>query len=266
MAIRWDKELRKEIRREIDKVNKKFARARKMGFTKVPENIGMRKLKAQFGSKYASRRELRRQLAQYQKTSIEDLSNMVKLQKGGSVSEAVRKMTEQRRLRLFRRVRRDINDMMKLKSRASRDILPFANDEISRLKNIESKLAEGSLVSESRIRMINEMYVGTYSSSKKESFENALVSNMNSQLDKLQLSSDPAQDAKMKSTIKNYIGNTKIDQLISMNKNDDDFGEINDRYKKNEAYNAEDDDALVASYKNIYDKIKSGTYDSLYGE
>ena len=136
MAIRWDKEFRKEIRREIDKVNKKFARARRMGYTKVPENIGIKELKKQFGSKYANRRELRRQLAQYQKTSIEDLSSMVQLQKGGSVSEAVRKMTEQRRIRLFRKVRRDINDMMKLKSRASRDILPFANDEISRLKNI----------------------------------------------------------------------------------------------------------------------------------
>ena len=74
-------------------------------------------LKKQFGSKYANRRELRRQLAQYQKTSIEDLSSMVQLQKGGSVSEAVRKMTEQRRIRLFRKVRRDINDMMKAERR-----------------------------------------------------------------------------------------------------------------------------------------------------
>ena len=114
--------------------------------------------------------------------------------------------------------------------------------------------------------MINEMYTREYSSNKKESFENSIKYNMEIQLDKLTLNDDPTKDAKMKSEIRAYINNTSVDQLINMNRNDDDFSEINDRYKKNEAYNAEDDDALVSAYQNIYSKIKTGVYDNVYGE
>ena len=69
MAIRFDKQLNKEIRREVDKINKKFARARQMGYSKVPANLKVSEIKKQFASKYATRTELRRQLAQYNKTN-----------------------------------------------------------------------------------------------------------------------------------------------------------------------------------------------------
>ena len=89
---------------------------------------------------------------------------------------------------------------------------------------------------------------------------------MEEQLKNITLNDDPRVDAEMKAEIKKYINNTNIDQLINMNRNDDEFGEINDRYKKNNSYTDEDNDALVDAYKSIYEKIKTGFYDNLYGE
>lgn len=266
MAIRWDKEFKKEIRRELDKVNKKFARARKMGFTKVPENIGMKELKKQFGSKYANRRELRRVVAQYRKSSIEDLTSTVNFKGGGSMSKAMYNITEQRRRRLKRMNLKSINKLEGMINRAGGDVLPFARDELSRLKNLDIKLSKKADYSESQAYFINQMNANVYSSVKKDSFEYSLRHNMNEQLDNIKLSADPAEDAKMKATIKNYVNNTDVDQLINMNKNDDEFGDINDRYKKNNSYTVEDNDALENAYKSIYEKITSGFYDNLYGE
>lgn len=265
MAVRWDTAFRAEIRKRSSAVNKKFARARKLGYTKVPENIRMADLKEKFGSRYASRRELRRYIRQYERMKMSDLARQIKLQKGSNISAAVFKQAEQRRVRIYRKTLSDVRKAYEMKSRAAKGTLPFINDEISRLENLAEKLSKPAS-SESRIGMINEMYTREYSSNKKESFENSIKYNMEIQLDKLTLSDDPNKDAKMKSEIRAYINNTSVDQLINMNRNDDDFSEINDRYKKNEAYNAEDDDALVSAYQNIYSKIKTGVYDNVYGE
>lgn len=252
MAIRFDKQLNKEIRREVDKINKKFARARQMGYSKVPANLKVSEIKKQFASKYATRTELRRQLAQYNKTNLQDLSKVVELYSGSRVSLQKLKLTEQRRLRLYRKVRRDIREA---EARQLASSLPFNRDEIARLKNVERLLSEGSRVSESRMRMINEMYTREYSSTKKDAFERSLLDTFNDQLDRVKLSDDPAQDQMMKRDFKRKMESIDVDSLIKMNRQEDDFAEILDRYKGKDEYVNEDIEPLQEAYRSIYKNI-----------
>lgn len=255
MAIRYDKKFNAEIRRSVDLVNKKFARARKAGYTKVPKNISIRDLKKEFKSKYATRAEFRRRLNEYQKVNIGDLSKVVELETGSRVSLQSLKMTEKRRLRLLRKVRRDIKESESRMEKAKTKNLPFNRDEIERLKNIESKLAQSARSSESRFRMINEMYSREYSSQKKDSFERSFLDTMEEHLKRVQLDDDPAKDEEMKNAIRNRLGGAKIDTLIKMNREDEDVAEILDRYKGKDEYVEEDLEPIKQAYKNIYEKL-----------
>ena len=252
MAIRFDKELNKEIRRAVDRINKKFVRARKLGYSKVPANLKVSEIKKQFASKYATRAELRRQLAQYNKTNIKDLSKVVELYSGSRVSLQKLKLTEQRRLRLYRKVRRDIREA---EARQYASALPFNRDEIGRLKNVERLLSEGARVSESRMRMINEMYTREYSSTKKDAFERSLLDTFNDQLDRIKLSDDPLEDEMMKRDFKRKMDSIDVDALIKMNRQEDDFAEIMDRYKGKDEYVSEDIEPLQSAYRSIYKNL-----------
>lgn len=252
MAIRFDKELNKEIRRTVDRINKKYARARKMGYSSVPRNITVREIKQQFKSKYATRRELRRQLEAYRKVNLSDLGKVVELETGSRISLQGLKTTEQRRIRLLRKTRREIKE---LQQRYEDVTLPFIQDEYNRLKNIEYKLAESSRKSESRVRMINEMYTREYSASKKDAFENALYEQLYDQLDRVKLDDDPRKDEAMKKAIRAKLEKADVDALIKMNREDEDVADILDRYEKGRGYTDPDLAVLRQSYINIYNKL-----------
>lgn len=246
MAIRFDKKFNKEIRREIDNINKKYTRARKMGFTHVPKNISVRDVKEQFRSRYATRRELRRQLNEYKRVNISDLSKIVELESGARVSLQNLKTTEKRRIRLYRKVNREIKQM---EQRIKGSTLPFSLDELDRLKNIQSKLAQGSRVSESRMRMINEIYTREFSSSKKDAFEDSLLGTLQEQMDFIEL------DERKQKEILEKLKKVDINTLIRMNRNDEDFADVMDRYKGRNDYNEYDKKVLKNTYENIYNRL-----------
>ena len=248
MAIRFDKEFNAEIRREIGKVNKKIVRAQKAGNKYVPQRISIRELKSRYKAKYSTRRELRRELAALNRANIADLSDSVELSRGGRVSLFTAKETERKRVRLLRRVNRDIR---KMEAKEYGDGLIFAKTRLETLRNIQTSLEKGSRDSEYQIRRINTMYAQEFSGEKKDSFENALYNTIKDQMDFNGLT--PEQNEELLAKIKKV----DIETLIKMNRDDEDFSEILDRYKGKDQYNAQDKKAVQDAWADIYKKIDS---------
>lgn len=250
MAIRWDKAFRAEIRREADKVNKKFARARKKGYTNVPQNIKIRDLKREFSSRYATRRELRRQLGYYKRADIRDLSKVVEFESGSRVSLYRLKEAQRKNTRLLRKVNRDIKKELAYIDRAGGD-LPFGEHR-QRLESLYSKqemLREGVRASETNFRSVNEMYAREYSSSKKDSFENALLNTLDDQIEFSNLS------AKQKAELRTKLRSMDVDALIDANKYNDELAEVLDRYKSKDSYNEQDKKVLSKTMEDLYKSI-----------
>lgn len=261
MAIRFDKAFNKEIRREVDRANKKFARARKMGFAKVPQNIKVSEIKKLFGGKYAKRSEVRRYIKQYSQASTKNLSKIVELENGTRVNLQALNIAKQQRQRLVRLYKKQLKESMQRETNAKG--LPFMRDNIEGLTNTINLLSRPVIASESQIRTINEYYTREFSSSKKESFEDALFNTMDDQLDKIKLSSDSNKDAQMKKELREKIHRMDVDTLIKINREEEDFADILDRYKNKDEYVVEDLAPIEKAYKSLYKNIDN--YVNVYG-
>lgn len=264
MAIRWDREFKREIRREVDRANKKFARARKMGFAKVPKNIKSSEVKKIFGGKYATRDEVRRYLKQYSQSSTRNLSKIVELENGTTVNLQRLEIGKQRQQRLLRTFKKELKEAKVREAHTRGKGLPFIRDNIESLENTISVLSKPVRASESQLRTIDEYYTRRYSSAKKESFEEALFNTMDDQLEKITLSNDPIEDAKMKRELREKLRNMDVDTLIKMNREEDDFADILDRYKNKDEYVVEDLAPIEKAYRSLYKNID--TYIKVYGE
>lgn len=242
-GIRWDSEFRKEIRKEIDKVNKKFARARKKGISGVPSNLRISAIREQFASRYATRKEVRRQIAAYRRADIQDLTKIAQLESGEKISLYRLKEARRKSTRLLRKMRRDIRSR---EIRNMGDELPFGDTELDRMYNVESML-KGGIKSLSDYAKINEAYSNEYSSLKKDSFEEAFYDTLDKQIDYSSLTDN------QKLELKSKLRSMDINTLIDANRNDDDLAEVLDRYKSE--YNEQDKslvgDAITKLYNNI---------------
>ena len=257
MAIRWDSEFRREIRREVDRANKKFARARKMGFAKVPKNIKSSEIKKIFGGKYATRAEVRRYLKSYSQASTRNLSKVVELESGTTVNLQRLNIAEQRRQRTLRAYKRELAQAKVREANINKKGLPFMRGNIERLENTIEILSKPARMSEAQMRTAEEYYTRKFSSAKKESFEDALFNTMDDQLERIKLSDYPIEDARMKRELKEKIRGMDVDTLIKINSEEDDFAEIMDRYKHKDEYVVEDLGVLEKAYRSIYRNIDS---------
>ena len=244
MAIRFDKAFNAEIRREVGKVNKKFARARQLGYTHVPRNVSVKELKRQFASKYATRNELRRSLARMGQVNTRDLSKVVELETGTRTSLVSLRVAEQKRLRLLRLKNKRIR---KLEARGYNTKTPFVRSELDSLYNERDILMRGVRSSESQMYRINEMYNREFSGKKKESFEDGLRHTIKEQIKMSNLNEEQQAE------LINKVNHTDVDVLIEINKNEEDFADVMDRYKKKNEYNAFDAKTFQDTYQNIYE-------------
>ena len=251
MAIRWDKKFNAEIRREIDKVNKKFARARKAGMTGIPQNIKIRDIKDQFSSRYATRRELRRELGYMKKANIKDAGKVVELETGQRVSLFTLRDAQRKKTRLLRKIGRDIRREQEYLNRAGGKDLPFDEhrQRLNLLQDTQSMLREGVRASESNLRQVNELYAREYSSLKKESFEDAFFNTLDQQIDFSNL------EDKQKAELKRKLHSMDVEAIIDANRYDDDIADVMDRYKQRDAYNDVDKRAISDTMEKLYNNI-----------
>ena len=251
MAIRFDKKFNAEIRREIDKVNKKFARARKLGYTGIPENLKIRDIKEQFSGRYATRRELRRQIGYYKKADIKNAGKVVELETGQRISLYKLKEAQRKNIRLLRKVGRDIKKEKIYLERAGGQDLPF-NEHRTRLESLESTqamLREGVRASESNLRQVNELYAREYSSLKRESFEDAFYDTLDQHIEFSNLSQD------QKNELKRKIRSMGVDALIDANRYNDYMADVLDRYKNKDDYNDTDKRVIDDNIEKLYEHI-----------
>ena len=251
MAIRWDKKFNAEIRREIDKVNKKFARARKAGMTGVPQNIKIRDIKDQFSSRYATRRELRREIGYIKKANIKDAGKVVELETGERVSLYKLKEGQRKNLRLLRKIGRDIKKEETYLERAGGKDLPFGEHQqrLDSLRSTQEMLRQGVRASESNLRQVNELYSREYSTLKKESFESAFYDTLDKHIDFSNLSD------KQKAALKRKIRSMDVEALIDASRYNDYISDVLDRYKNKDAYNDDDKEVIKDNIKNLYEHI-----------
>lgn len=251
MAIRFDKKFNEEIRREIDKVNKKFARARKAGYTGIPQNIKIREIKDQFASRYATRRELRRELQTYKRANLKDLSKKVELETGQRVTLFSLKEAKRKNTRLLRKINRDIKKELKYLERAGGKDLPFGEhrQKLESLYDTQQMLREGVRKSESNFRSVTELYAREYSSSRKDAFENAFFDTLDEQISYSNLTD------KQKQTLKAKLKTLDVDALIDANKYSDELAEVMDRYKAKDSYTEQDKKVLSKTMEDLYNNI-----------
>lgn len=246
MAIRFDKKFNQEIRREVDNINKKIRYAKKSGRQHLPRPVSVREIKARYSSRYATRAELRRELAAYRKANVADLSKSVELENGVRISLFAYRESERKRIRLLRLAKRNLQAMQAKDYDSS---LVFAKARTSTLENIVSELQKGSRASEYQIQKINKMYSQEFSSEKKDSFENALYDTLAEHMKFNGLS-----DAENRELMRK-LRSMDIDELIKMNREDEDFAEILDRYKKHGTYTDVDQKTIQDAYRNIFEKL-----------
>ena len=243
MAIRFDKSFNAEISRRLGNVNKKFVRAKKAGYARVPQKISIREFKQQFSSKYSTRREMRRALSKLEKANVKDLSQVVELSNGGRISQFTAKMIESERIRVYRYLNRE---KRKAQAQISATATPF---ERKSLEDINSKIqlvTKAGDMTESRLQSIHEMHTRIFSAKKKESFENGIAEAMKEQIKMSDLSPRERQELIQK------IENTDIDTLIKINRNRKEFASILDYYKGRDEYTNVDREMFKMSYRDIY--------------
>ena len=247
MAIRFDKTFNAEISRRLSNVNKKFARASKAGYARVPQKISIREFKAQFSSKYSTRREMRRALTKLEKANVRNLSQTVDLSNGGRITQFTANLANQERIRTLRFVNKEIK---RAEAIVGQHATPFERKALEDLYS-QREMLQRKDITETMIGAIHKLHSNIFSAKKKEAFEHGIAESMKEQIKMTDLSAHEKEELMAK------IESADVNTLIKINRKRKEFATILDRYKPKDEYNSYDEEIISKAYRDIYENIDS---------
>lgn len=244
MAIRFDKDLNRYIKRKVDAFNKRLKRAEARGLKYLPSKLSIKQVKEQFSTQHATRREMRRKLEALDKFNLKNATKMVNLKSGEKTSKYLYNEAMRKRKRLIKLYEKKANEQ----KRFVRYEYPStkANYQMyeERLKSLRKPIE-----SRDDIRKYKRYYNNEYSAEKLDNFYQHTLDAIEQEM----------KFAEFPEEKKNYILNklrtTSPDVLLKIYRNHPVFNVIDIRYTTDGQYTKEDEEVFADLYENLYNNI-----------
>lgn len=248
MAIKFDKDFNKYIRRTVDAFNKKVARGQKQGLKYLPSKQSVKEIKEAFKGQSAKREELKRQLKELESFNLKSAGQLVKLDSEELTSKYNYNLARKHQRRLRNQIEKEIAEQ-KAYTEAKPHLI-MRRSRLSMLENIKESLM-GDIKSRDTMRSINAQYGREYSSERIDNFYDSFFELMKKETKFI------GYDKNKIKVIEEKLRSVDPETLIKMRQNSPYISTIMDRYDSDEAYNQEDIDAISDAYNNLYEKLDS---------
>lgn len=242
MAIKFDRNLNKRLRRAVDAYNKRLKRAENRNLKYLPSKQSVKEIKRRFGGEYASRRELEHRIQDMESFDIKSASNLVELESGEKTSRYLLDKAQRHRNRVIRLYKRKAEEQEKYANSnfiASRAELEKYQQRIKSLTQ--------PIKSRDDLRKISKYYNNEFSELKLETFYNNFFDIMDKQVDFIGF------DKEKYALIKNKLKSIDPETLLKIKKNNPIFSSIFDYYEKE--YNDYSYDMFETLYETLYENM-----------
>lgn len=244
MAIRFDKNFNKEIKRVVDAFNKKRKRAEAKHLKYLPPKQSVKELKEMFNTQSATRSDLRYKLNELKRFDLKSASKMVELESGEMTSQYNLNQAKRRRIRLLRLNKKQIEEQRKF---VKPEII-FTRSKLSKLQNVREALSR-NIGSRDIMKSINRYFHNEYSVRKLDTFYDNFFTIMDKQVDFI------GYDKEKYDYIKDKLKSIEPELLLKIRNNNPTFNSLLERYKKDDGYNQYDAYILENLYDNLYENI-----------
>lgn len=246
MAIRFDADLNKHIKRTIDAFNKKRNRAERKGLKYLPSKQSIKSFKEEFGGQSANRRELLRKLKELESFNLRNAGQLVELESTEMTSKYNYDLAKKHQRRLRRQIEKEIAEQESYTQ--AKPHLIMRRSRLSMLQNIKSALLN-KIHSRDTMRSINAQYQREYSSERLDNFHDSFFEMMKQETEFIGF------DKSKIDAIEKKLRNVKPDVLINMRNNNPLISMIVERYDSDNEYNQYDYQALSELYDRLYNEI-----------
>lgn len=248
MAIKFDKDFNKYIRRTVDAFNKKVARGQKQGLKYLPSKQSVKEIKDAFKGQSAKREELKRQLKELESFNLKSAGQLIKLDSEELTSKYNFNLAKKHQRRLRYQIEKEIAEQ-KAYAEAKPHLI-MRRSRLSMLENIKESLM-GDIKSRDTMRSINAQYGREYSSERIDNFYDSFFEMMEQETEFIGYDKDKIK------TIEDKLRKVDPETLIKMRQNSPYISTIMDRYDSDDAYNQQDVEAIFNAYNTLYEKLDS---------
>lgn len=248
MAIRFDKDLNREIRRAVDSYNKRLKRAKENNFKYLPSKQSITQIKDEFKGQSATRRELRNRLRELQRFNLKSAGQTVTLDSGEKTSRYNLRQAILRRNRTRRAIDKKIREQETIVANMKSEQYLGKKSRLKTLQNIKSKLSK-PIKSRDEIRGISSEFNREFSPARLDTFYDNYFDIIDKQVE------FAGYDKKKYDYIKSRLKSIKPDSLIKIINNESHFKMVLVNYKQKGKYNAQDAENIEAIYDYLYDNI-----------
>lgn len=246
MAIRYDADLNRLIKRSVDAFNKKRNRAESQHLKYLPSKQSVKAIKEEFGGKSATRKELYRRLNELQKFNLKVASNLVTLESGEQTSKYNLYIAKKQQNRLRRKMAKNIKEQEEYVYRHPEFIM--RRSRLSLLKNIRESLL-GKIKSRDTMRSISAHYGREFSPATLDNFYDNFFEMMNEE------STFVGIDKEKIEYIEKRLRNVKPEILLKMRNNSPYISMILEKYDSDKNYNQYDIEQMNELYDRLYENI-----------
>lgn len=247
MAIEFDSSLNREIKRAVDKFNKKVNRARKHGAKYLPPKQSIKLIKEEFSGITATRAELRKRLKSLENFNLKTATNYIELPSGERTSKFQFELAKRQQRRLRKEIAKEIEEQERFLQNEPRLIM--RKSRLDMLKNIQASLL-GDIKSRDVIRSIQAQYTREFSPSRLDNFYEELFEIMDSEIKTVGYNHGEFTEEQIKE-LKEKMMRLKPEVLLKMRQNDNLMSMILDKYNSDEQYTQQQTDDVIEVYKRL---------------
>lgn len=246
MAIRFDRDLNREIRNAVDSFNKKRNRAEARNLKYLPSKQSVKELKEEFSGRSATRTELRRRLKELQEFNLRNASQIVELESGEKTSKYNFMLATRFQRRLKRKMQKSIEEQEKYTSTHPEYIM--RRSRLNLLQNIKQSLL-GKITSRDVMRAVSTHYNREFSPSRVDKFHENFFEIMDLE------SKFIGVDKSKIDYVKKRLMEVDPDTLVKMRNNSPYISMILEKFDSDDQYNQYEIDQLNELYNRLYQNI-----------
>lgn len=248
MAIRFDKDLNREIKRAVDAYNKRIKRAKDNNYKYLPSKQSIKDIKDEFKGHSATRRELRNRLRELQRFNLKTARETITLDSGERTSKYNLRQAILRRNRARRSIEKKLKQQEAMVANMKTEQYLGTKSRLKTLQNIRNKLLK-PIKTRDEIRSINAEFNREFSPARLDTFYDNYFDIIDKQID------FAGYDKNKYDYIKNRLKSINPDTLLKITSNEPHFKMVLVNYKEKGKYNAQDAENIEAIYDYLYDNI-----------
>lgn len=246
MAIRFDYNLNREIRRAVDKFNKKLKRAKEHDLKYLPQKESIKEIKDEFRGQTATRAELRKKLKELEGFNLKTASDLIELDSGELTTKYNLKLAQRKQKRLRKAIEKEIAEQRDYVEAKPQFIM--RRSRLSMLKNIRDSLL-GKIKSRDIMRSIQAQYTREFSPSRLDNFYEQFFDIMQNEAKFVGVDNYKIE------YVQKRLKELDPEVLNKMKNNNPLISQIIERYDSDHEYNTYDLNALSELYERLYNEI-----------